>query len=218
MKKIIATLIMAAGVYTYSQAQGTVAVYNIGGANGNSTNTTLSPYVTGGTQGSVASGLAGTAANGFYYALLYATYGGAAPAGNPTSSSWNLGMMATNYLTAGGIRGTGGSTGAGIAGWAGGTTNYIELVGWSANLGTTWAQVSAQVNNNWSTTGYFGVSSVGFIAAASSPSPATSIFGGTGLPGGITMFQVQPVVVPEPTTLALAGLSGASLLLFRRRK
>jgi hypothetical protein len=28
----------------------------------------------------------------------------------------------------------------------------------------------------------------------------------------------SPVVVPEPTTLALAGLSGASLLLFRRKK
>jgi hypothetical protein len=33
-----------------------------------------------------------------------------------------------------------------------------------------------------------------------------------------TFSNVEPGPVPEPSTLALAGLSGLSLLLFRRRK
>jgi len=40
------------------------------------------------------------------------------------------------------------------------------------------------------------------------------------LPGTMTLtpFGVTPIAVPEPTTMALAGLGGLSLLLFRRRK
>jgi hypothetical protein len=35
---------------------------------------------------------------------------------------------------------------------------------------------------------------------------------------GVPLFSINAAPVPEPTTLALAGLSGLGLLLFRRRK
>jgi hypothetical protein len=36
--------------------------------------------------------------------------------------------------------------------------------------------------------------------------------------GGLDNFSITPAPVPEPTTLALAGMGGLGLLLFRRRK
>jgi hypothetical protein len=42
-----------------------------------------------------------------------------------------------------------------------------------------------------------------------------ALFSGTGITQGFTLFAVP---VPEPATMALAGLGGLSLLLFRRRK
>jgi len=220
MKKIIAILSLAVGVYSSSQAQGLVSVYNIGGVYANHTNSALSVY-DGGTGNGGVSGLASTAANGFYYALLIATNAfsvAPSPSLNPTSTEWSAAMMATNYLVGGGIRGSGGSGGVAISGWAGGQTNYIELVGWSSSLGTTWSQVASQVaSGSFTASGFFGVSSLAYVTAATSPSPATSIFGGTGLASGVTMYAVT-TSVPEPSTMALAGLGGAALLLFRRRK
>jgi hypothetical protein len=39
---------------------------------------------------------------------------------------------------------------------------------------------------------------------------------GSGITGGITLMSTT--TIPEPSTLALAGLGSLSLLLFRRRK
>jgi hypothetical protein len=219
MKKIIAMLLIAAGAYSYANAQGLVEVFNIGAANANSTNTGVSAYNN--PPGTQAGGTGGATAVGgtFYYALLIAATGGPAPSANPTSGAWSLGLMATNYAAAGGIRAAGGAAGTSVAGWAGGTTDYIELVGWSASLGSTWSQVEAEVaSGNYLANGFFGVSSVGQVTAASAPSPATSIFGGTGLSSGITMFSVTPLPTPEPGSIALAGLGGMALLALRRKK
>jgi len=216
MKKIIAALLIAAGAYSYANAQGLVEVYNIGGGNANMTNGATSTY-NGGTQTGGTSATAPNVANGFYYALLTSAFGGPAPAANPATGPWTLSLMATNYLVNGGIRAAGGASGTAVSGWAGGQTDYIELVGWSASLGTTWSQVSAEIaSGNFIANGFLGVSPVAEVTAATSPSPATSIFGGTGLSSGITMYAVTPT--PEPATMALAALGGASLLLFRRKK
>ena len=214
MKKLIVTLILTAGVYSYSHAQGSVDVYNIGGANGNYTNGALSSY-SGGTSSGGVSALTGTAANGYIYELLFATFGGPVPSANPLAAVWSGVMGATNYLVAGGIRGTGALGGAATT-WPGGAQTYFELVGWSSNLGLTWGSLSNQVaTGTWSANGFFGVSPVSIITPSVSPAPAQGIFGGTGLASGITLYAV---LVPEPTTMALVGLGGLSLLLFRRRK
>lgn len=95
---------------------------------------------------------------------------------------------------------------------------YFEIVGWSSSLGTTWSSIQSQLNNNWSAGGFFGTSTVGQATSGVPPlgTPA-SLFGtGTGQVAPFTMYTVTPV--PEPTTLALAGLGGLSLLLLRRRK
>jgi len=217
MKKLVTVLGLMAAT-TYLQAQGLVAVYNIGGANGNYVNTNMSVYA-GGTSSGPGSALAGTAANGYHYALLTSAFDGTAP-DSLLDPSWNSTISATNYLVAGGIRGPGGSTGTQISGWVPGDSRYILLVGWSVNLGNTWDDVRGFLNGSWTTTGYFGASAVGSLASGgvgTPASPATSIFGGTGLPGGITMYAVGPTI-PEPGTFALAGLGAAAVLIFRRRK
>jgi hypothetical protein len=104
------------------------------------------------------------------------------------------------------------------------------LVGWSGNLGTSWAAV-ANVLANWNTLGsgivgqgFFGTSSTGYInPLLSTSSVGATMFGNgalsaQGLPIFSTLTQLNVLVpTPEPGTLALAALGGASLLMFRRR-
>jgi len=96
----------------------------------------------------------------------------------------------------------------------GDTYSYsIALVGWSANEGSSWSQVSAELSSgNWNGLGNFGYE-VGTItpnSAAPGNSP-TAIWGNNSL-------VLYTVPVPEPATLALAGLGGLSMLFLRRRK
>lgn len=94
------------------------------------------------------------------------------------------------------------------------------LVAWSANLGSSWAQIAPLLAaGNFNQAGYLGWSAVGSgAAAAAPPTPSLTIQGASGsiIPSGISMLSTVPV--PEPGTMALAALGGASLLLFRRRK
>lgn len=63
---------------------------------------------------------------------------------------------------------------------------------------------------------YRGISPIILVNLATGGTPSTAVFGATAsgsLWNGITM-----VAVPEPTSMALAGLGAASLLIFRRRK
>jgi hypothetical protein len=238
MKKILTAISLMVGT-AFLYGQGSIEIYNIGAANGNSTNTSISVFANGSGSGGIG-GLTGTAANGFYYTLLIAAWGGAAPADTPTAGPWSqavnastsLPATATNYLVAGGMRAAGGSTGLNINSWPAATTNYFMLVGWSANLGSTWAEVSTELGAGWSAasilaqTGvayssgnnyFFGVSPVAYTFSGSpTPGTPTSIFGGTGLTAGITLDEVLPI--PEPSTIALAGLGGLAMLMFRRRK
>jgi len=105
-----------------------------------------------------------------------------------------------------------------VGNWAAGATKFFEVAGWSSSLGATF-------NNGWLTAlpgdaiwgagGLFGLSSVGSGVATAAPAPPFPLFGGTALSG----FNLAPVgTVPEPTSMALAGLGAAALLIFRRRK
>jgi hypothetical protein len=213
-------------------AQGTIAVYSI--------NSTFATYINSTAYSSSLNGVYNTTggktaatANSYYYALLYQPYSAGLTTVNPLDSGYTLGMTAVNYTGfAGGIKGTGGSSGTAVAGWSAPTdptygtseeANFV-LVGWSANLGTTWSAVSAELSSgNWLADGYFGVSSLGYSYAGGGPNTlnAVNIFGVSqgapgGLANGITLYSVS--VVPEPCTMALLGLGGLSMFMIRRRK
>jgi len=130
------------------------------------------------------------------------------------------GPIATNQNAAGRITGGIGLT---VPQWAAGDTHSFFVVGWSADNGSTFnpAWITAGAVHTLygdfkgTPTGFFGVSAIapGGIAGGGPQSmPNLSIFGGTqGIPTG---FNLVPV--PEPATIALAGLA-AALVIFRRR-
>jgi hypothetical protein len=235
MKKVITILsLMMGGVLAYGQ--GTIVVNSTAAAYNIFTNSGISKYANG-TQTGGTSGKTPTAALGYYYQLLIQPYTGtlAGSATNVIGGGWSAPTYTINNITllAGGIGGQGGTSGAAVAGWGaptgstpqdGGTEDYYLLVGWSANLGTTWALVSSELaTESWTTTGFFGVSSIGYGYSGGGPNNvnAPSVFGVTGAePGGLTsgftLYTVTPT--PEPTTMALAGLGGLAMLMFRRRK
>jgi PEP-CTERM motif len=243
MKKIIA-LMSVLGLGTLgSFGQGQIALYSVGSSSYNiQTNNTGAINPGNPTQGNIAG------ANQYFFAVLYTTNTAVtAPADNPTLSAWSIApFSATNYtLGAGQIRGQGGAAGAAVTGiplnpgpayynGTNGASIYFMVIGWSASLGGSGAAstiVSEATSGNWVGTGYFGYSAVSEDVSGNTSTAslnAVNLFGNqTGLSGSLGNyglsggFVLNPVVVtptPEPGTMALAALGGASLLLFRRRK
>ena len=187
-------------------------------------------------------GLTAATANGFYYALLIA-----GPFAGPTPTDLNVfdgttwkygGVFGTNAPSAGKLLAGPNALNVGtLVGWnaysIGGSTfpngtNYIMLVGWSANLGTSWAAVSNNVTsvekNNagyFSAISFFGETGIGW-QNPNAASPGLSIMGAGANVGGQPIVIANGLVlnelpIPEPATFALVGLGGLSLLLFRRR-
>jgi len=153
----------------------------------------------------------GNSASGqtYYFGLLTA----ASAAGPFTFTA----LYATNTAASTGGRLAGGN-GIQVPGWAAGTAMSYEIAGWDASLGHNF-------NASWLTTpptatGFFGVSPVatgtaGGVDATGNALPPYNLFGGaTGIPAGFTLVNA----VPEPSSMALAGLGAAALLIFRRRK
>jgi len=106
-----------------------------------------------------------------------------------------------------------------VSGWAGGSTVDYIVRGWSANAGATWAEALAFWNNgNPSQNMYIGSSEIGNNAVLGDGSSIANptMFGVAGTQ--VNGFNMALVSVPEPTSMVLAGLGAASLLLFRRRK
>ena len=180
----------------------------------------------GGAQGATAGAQTGAL---FYYALMHNTYTGsqaAAPTTVAALNTWKFsGLMATNSNTAGRLAPVAGTTAA-IVPWAAGFTNSIMMLGWSANMGSTWGAVSNLLNNQSSffVSGlpFIGVSTTGYIAPANSD-PGVVVFGALPTTQGLPINSLNTqlflfVPGPEPSTLALLGLGGAALLAGRRRK
>lgn len=227
MKKIIATLSLvsfAAGAF----AQGTVTFNNTA-----STLFSTNSTAVGGTAGNTAPSTSGN----FYYDALFTAASTVTTIDvngqNLLSSTWTFtGAYGTNSAATAGGRLSGGVQAA--ASWPAGATNSFVVVGWSANQGTTWAQISAELagatyaNNEWTgggfvNGGYFGITGIGFAAAGggSAGLPNPNIFGvpsATGNPIGTPTTLFVTTTVPEPSTFALAGLGAAAMLIFRRRK
>jgi len=97
---------------------------------------------------------------------------------------------------------------------------FYELAGWSSAGGaTTFNAAWVKSDGTAAASGLpslFGVSPIGSgVAGGGAQSlPTLQLFGGaSGIQSGFTLTGV-----PEPTSMALAGLGAAALLIFRRRK
>jgi hypothetical protein len=241
MKKIVSILSLVA-VTTFLHAQG-VVIFNSASL-GITTNTGTSHFAGGGELGGT-SGKAGTFASGqsYMYQLFVQPYTGTLTP-NATNIAGGLGfgwqvatslgtpIVGTNGALAGGLFGPNAGSGVAVDGWAlpSGSTydtagrDYFMIAGWSRNLGTSWAAVSALLASGFAggTNGqFFGVSSIGNgYTGGANALTAQSLF--TSNPqtiqgiGTFTLYSVVPI--PEPSTIALAGLGSLALLLFRRRK
>jgi hypothetical protein len=225
MKKIITTLALAS-IATGVFAQGQVSWANLTG--GLTTNSVTSQWATGFASTSGASGSGKLALTGtYYFTLLYDT--ATTPANNnPMAAGWTqvtvggVAAIGTNALAAGDMEGPKGGGTMLPDNWAAGTAGSFIIVGWSANLGSTWSTVSGELAASWSNiAGYsasqnywFGVTAMGTATPSSLPSGPTQLWPIVG--NTFALNEVGPV--PEPATMALAALGGASLLLFRRKK
>lgn len=210
MKKLILTVGLVVATMAVANAQGLIKFYNVATTYNVSTN-----------NGST--GLISKTANSFYFALLVDST--APTSANYLTGGWTVAtmasdgvtpFMATNYtLSAGALIGPGGSSGAAVSSWAYATAQYVEILGWSANMGTSWSAFETTMANGTAPVGaVMGYSNIGSVTSSSSGTvPAVTVFSAGGISTGFTLVQV-----PEPATVALAGLGGLSLLLFRRRK
>jgi hypothetical protein len=187
--KTIATLLSIFAVGAGAFAQGTVTF--------NNNPATLISVPVGGNYVATTAGAPGS----YYYGLLTSFTGAA---GSFTFS----GVYGTNNAAAG--RFTGGT--ATLASIAPGTAFNFEVAGWAASLGATF-------DPTWLTqapAGAFGLSGIGTATAGGGvpPAPPGIIFGATGLTSGFNLGQI----IPEPSTMALAGLGVGALLIRRRRR
>lgn len=245
MKKLVLTSVCAVAVGGAAFAQGTIGwnTINPNGMNAQTNTISYSPFFGGGPTGigGAAQGATAGAYAGFYYELLYNTAFTGSQIAQPgnlaalTGGAWiDTGLEATNAAVAGRLFPVAPNSAAAVAGWVGGigtvggTTNNIMMVGWSANMGTSWGAVETLLNN-WAIQGpgvvgnaFFGISATGYIvpnvSPANGPATAGTLATLNGVPINSPLTQLYLLPVPEPTTLALASLGGLSLLLFRRRK
>jgi hypothetical protein len=243
MKKILTTLAVS-GFALGSFAQGYVN-WNAGpagdliSATNAATYSSISPLGTGtatGQAGGVQGNTAGLSGNVYYYELLYSTTASTAPTTVAGFSSWTAtGLLMEDSLTANNGRQNvlGASSSAMIdPTYVFGNTVYLMIVGWSANLGTTFAGTGGvqSVLSNWANDGianaYFGESYVGTDTTLSSSSGSGSLVwaasqtvgGLISNPSSSPMVMNELNTVPEPTSLALVAMGAGSLLALRRRK
>jgi len=204
MKKIL-TVIALAGITTLSYAQGII----------NWQNSSATLISAGGTP---TPNIAGQ----FIYAVFFAP--STAAAGNGQASTGpldpvfqNPAAYNTNAAAAGRLTTR---SGVDVGGAPGSMVDFI-IRGWSVNAGRTWAEALAFYNNGSPAADmYIGQSLIAndFVLGGGAI-PVNGIMGT--LPNtaqGFNMALVPGVVVPEPSSVVLAGLGAASLLLFRRRK
>jgi hypothetical protein len=242
MKKLALTVVCGLAATSMAFAQGNVnwSAITFGAVTMQTNSTQYSALFGGGNTGSGAVGNtigAASLGTGYYYELLYNTAFSGSQVATPSTLAglktwWDAGLTASNNATTSGRLVPINNAAAVAVPWSPGTTDNIVLVGWSANLGSSWSSVS-NILQNWSTdainyvnqSSFFGTTKfTGYTTTvATTVTTGVTIFGNsavvTGLPiGNSTLSQLYLLPVPEPATCALLGLGGLSMLLFRRRK
>jgi hypothetical protein len=222
MKKLL-TIAALIGATSLSFGQGYVAFNNTSGTR----------FSTNGVGAAAGTGFGTAALAGRYYFELFvapSTQNAISSLTDPTLSGWTAVALGTNSTTAGNAGRLNGNTfdtaqGASIAGFAGGSTADFAVVGWSANIGATWAEAQTWWANgnsaspNRTVAGWFGINTAvaDNIPLANAGGPYPPIFGTTG--GLMTGWGLSYYpAIPEPSSFALAGLGAAAMLIFRRRK
>jgi hypothetical protein len=218
MKKLYTTIALAA-VAAGAYAQGTLNLINGSGALAMSTNS----LVANGGNGNIGV----TQGSGYLFALFVDA--GTPSSANPITGGWTYTGTTIANIANGAFNG---GAATAITGLAQNAFSSVLLVGWSTDGGTyaTWSQVSTALQSGNGLTGqglqagtYYGVSSIGNVEpGGGSPSlPVAHLFATSPTaqaPAPLAGFQLDLVPVPEPASMALVALGGASLLLFRRKK
>jgi hypothetical protein len=202
MKKLL-TLTLLLGLTASSFGQGSVIW-----ANPTATLISLDPDGPGG-QPAVSLPVRLDAGTTYNFGLFLAPVGTAGPVDNNDPNWQQVSAYALNSTAAAGAgRMLNPGTATNIAGFGPGTSaNFIVRAWQSTSGGADWS--AARPGLTW-----IGTSSLGTLIVGGGAFPVPSSFGVA--PGQIGGFVVNPV--PEPSSMALAGLGAASLLLFRRRK
>jgi len=222
MKKLLTIGALLGAAVSLSYGQGTVN-FSAGASatTRESTNSVMGGPTTGQTQ----------PAGAYYYALFQSavgndgstiatssTYGTSL---DPTTGGFTFtGLFGTNTAAVGRFTGNPGTDNAVVNGATGSSANFV-VVGWSANIaGADWNAFRTWYanGNNVQFTGWAGRSGVAQnVQLGGGLTPAGTIFGaGAGQVSGFVLGRLDPV--PEPSTMALAGLGAAALVIFRRRK
>jgi len=194
MKKLIVSSLATAVVSLAAYGQGTVSMLNINAAAG--------------VNAPVYDGVATTVklAGANYQAGLYAGL---------SSTSLSYVGNSTPFLSAGGAGYFNGGTTV-LSTIAPGTSAFVQVWAWDTTLGgTTTGATLAQAQAAFLTGGKTDVVGWSDIIPIVPANPNSSPPGTPTALVGLTSFELQ---VPEPSTMALAGLGAAALLIFRRRK
>lgn len=202
MKKLL-TVVALAVTAGFAFGQGQVSFLN-----------TSSTYIS--ANGAPISGPVGAYYGGMFYA----------PVGTVDVNLFQFsGAYGTNMTAAGYINGgTGTAKAPVLSGVAVGSSVAVLFRTWSGNLGKDWNAVSAAVasiQNGVASVGpadgfWYGQSGIATVIAGGGTTPVPTAFGT--LSGQIPGYSLTFTPVPEPTTFALAGLAGAALMIFRRRR
>ena len=178
------------------------------------------------TTGGLPTGLTATNANSFYYALFVAP-ASVTSVGNVAfnNANWTfIGDYATNAARAGLLYGntTANETSV-VPGYTPGASASFTVVGWSANIGSTLADLKAWYANP-AVTGWIGQSAVAtnmLVGGGIYPPPPIFYPIGTTTLGeidGFTFNLVHAVPTPEPSTPALIGGATVMLAWLRRHR
>jgi hypothetical protein len=206
MKKLL-TLAAVVGVTTLSYAQGTF----------NFANTSGTLISAGGTS---STGLAGDYIYAVFFAPSTTALAGGQLAGAYTNAAFQaVGGTNASVATAGRMASRNGIAETSNTLPPGSTVDFI-VRGWSKNAGATWAEALAFYNNAQPAQDmYLGQSVIGNdLVLGGGAIPVNGLFGVNAfqLNTGFNMLLIP--AIPEPSSMVLAGLGAASLLMFRRRK